>query len=173
MAERDRRLDELLEAHLRALPDVDPPVELADRVMAEVLADEADFERTPQQTQPVRRISRIPAWQTATVGVLFSVIVTVLLVRSADTWIRLLADVSRMSATVVHFAVDMSVSVAAFGWALLKKTVIASGAFVTVLRTIMDVAVAEAGAFIIVAAVLGVGLQVVLLTVVRRRPEVP
>lgn len=173
MAERDRRLDELLEAHLRALPDVEPPLGLADRVVAEVLADEADFERQPQQAQPARPIGRIPAWQTAAVAVLFSVIVTVLLVRSAYTWIRLLADVSRMSANVVHFAVDMSVSVATFGWALLKKTVIAIGAFGTVLRTIMDVAVAEAGSFIIVAAVLGVGLQIVLLTVVRRRPEVP
>lgn len=196
----DERLDERLEAELRSLPELDAPLTLLRRVMEEVHASDVDAVRdadscvSPNANPSAdpsagpnagpnavpsadpnahrRRMHRVPWWQPAFVAVAFASLASIVLVRHAAPVVVLLGDVVRVAADGIHTVTDAAIGAVSGLWALFAKAAVASSVLANVARTVAEVVLTEAGSVIVGAVGVAVALQLVLLSVVRRRPEV-
>lgn len=184
MNEREHLTDKRLEEELRGLPELDPPAHLVSRVMERVEALEgesaSDLASDPEPGVLPERVPapgragvrRIPLWQPAAAIVAFAAGIVFVTIRHAAASVELLRNAASFVANAVHFASDSSIAVIAgvSGW-FAKGAVVAS-VFGRVLRTVVTAVMTDYGPFIVVAAVVALGLQLALLALAGRRPEV-
>lgn len=173
MNRRHQLSDERLEEELRALPEVEPPVDLADRVMAQVLAAAEPMEASPAAPRraAVRATRWMAPWHLAAALLVLAVVAVPLLVRS---WPELVLLTGRLGLGLVNgmrLAADGLTLTVTLSAALASHVGTALSALATVTSTVMQAALSQAGPLIVVMAAVAIGLQFVLLTIVRRRQD--
>lgn len=176
MNERQRTMDKRLEAELRSLPEIDPPHHLVSRVLEHVAAIDvepvADVAANAASGPRNKAKRSVPLWQPAVAALAFAAIIAFVAVRDATSWIGMLHNGANVAAGIVHFVSDLSIAIIAGSWTWIAKTAVLASTFQTVVRTVAEATVSEFGPFIAVAVAAAVVLQVALLAVVARRPEV-
>lgn len=170
-----RLTEEQLEKQLRSLPDVDPPADLAERVMALVLADEsvqADSHSAAVKARRRRSSMWGAPWYIAAVpAVIASVLAVLVLGHSWPALIRVVGNAGVLFADVVRFVADVAMLSVTIVGALLSKIVVTLTAFGTVMRTVGQVVLTEGDSLVLVAAGVAVGLQWALASILRRRHD--
>lgn len=151
-----------VESRLRSLPEVEPPADLADRIMTAVLATESTTVEQPTG------IKRVPGRWLAAAILLLSVGAS-WVVRSSHAWAGQLARIGHIMAEGTTMMIDLWVSVLSGVSVMFAKAVVVISAFTSIGRTVAAAAWGEVGTPIVVALILTVGLQLLLLSVAGRR----
>lgn len=177
--------DEQLESYLHSLPDIDPPADLAERVMARVLADESlptashPADGTGQRSRPSMWGAPMwgtPMWGTpwyiaAVVAVTVAALAVPALGRYWPLLIQFVGNVSVFFADAVRFAADFAMLSATVLTAVLSRIVVTLSALGTVVRAVVQVALTEGESHVIGAAGIAVTLQWALASILRRRHD--
>lgn len=172
MNERQPLTDKRLEDELRGLPELDPPAHLLSRVMEHVEAMEGQM--APElgagiSPEPMRRI---PMWQPAAAVVAFAALIVFVTIRHAATSVELLRNGVALATQAARFVSDSLVGIITGAWGWVAKGAVLASVLGRVVRTVVTAAMADYGPFIVVMVVVAVGLQLALLAVAGRRPEV-
>lgn len=164
--------DERLEEQLRALPEIDPPAGLTDRVMAQVLAAEEPWASPAAARRAAGRATPWASpWQVIAALVLLTAAAVPLLVRSWPELVLLAGRVGLALFEGVRLAMDGLQMVITFGVAFVSRAGIVLSAFAKATSTVMEAVTAQAGSLMVLIVAVALVLQLVLLTIVRRRTD--
>lgn len=158
MDNRYRISDEQIQRLLSAMPDVEPPADLTQRIMAQVASSGV----------PVR--ARTVSWRLAAAAVLGAVGAAVPTLPYAWPWLLTAASEAGRGLTRLLVAGPALVArTAAATQGLLEKTAVAMAGAGAALRNVAEALADSAGASAMLLAMVTIGLQWVLWAVVRRR----
>lgn len=205
---RNRRLgrtthgltDEQLESYLHSLPDIAPPADLAERVMAQVLADESlptashPADGAAERSSPSVRgastlgastrgastqgastwgapMSGAPWYIAAVVAVTAAVLTVPALGRYSPMLIQFVGGAGVFFADIVRFAADFALLTATVIAAVLSRIVVTWSALGTVVRAVVEMILAEGSSLVLGVAGIAVVLQLALASLLRRRHD--
>lgn len=163
--------EERWEQALRSLPELDPPADLADRVMAAVLGEELQEE---SEAAPVAGADRSAnAWLKAALGLLLAAGGGWLIVAFLPLGARLHAFLARALPVALEWLAQRVVDGAAWVWDLLQTGAAVLEAALTALGVLVRGVAVAAGPWLVLMVGGALALQLVLLSLAGRRSPAP